>query len=76
MANKYHDFFKNTPEGELFMSKLYEKISAYHMESERHPDTARDNAQKACGIREVMLMINAMSTDSKKGRTTIEDVVA
>lgn len=73
MANKYHDFFKDSPEGKYFMQHLEAKIAEIHRDSEANPDSARDNAQKACGIREVVLMINVMSTDSKKGRTPSAD---
>lgn len=74
MANKYHDFFKDLPEGKHFVDQMQAKIDEYHRDSEKHPDNARDNSQKACGIRDVMLMINTMSTEIKKGRT--DDVAA
>jgi len=53
LGKSYKAFFEDTEAGKLFMQNLTVMISSKHEQSEKNPESARDNSQQAYGIREV-----------------------
>lgn len=65
IRTKYKDFFEGSEAGVYFVKALNEMIITIHENSEKHPESARDNAQRAAGVREVLNHIRIYSADIK-----------
>lgn len=65
IRTKYKDFFQGSEAGLYFVTALDEMITALHEKSEKAPESARDNAQRAAGVREVINHIRTFSADIK-----------
>jgi len=66
IQNEYTKFFKKSAVGKQFVATLESFIAEHHSRGENAPETARDHAQRAAGIREIVAHINSVSTPRKK----------
>jgi len=62
----YTNFFKQSDAGAYFIDALKQMIADSHEKSEKNPESARDNAQRAAGIREVLNHISSYSAEIKR----------
>lgn len=63
---KYKDFFEGSEAGTYFVAAIKAMLQAEHEKSEKHPESARDNAQRAAGMREVLNHISSFSVEIKR----------
>lgn len=59
--NAYRVFFGKNEAGKQFIKKLEDLIAANHTDAETHPENARDHAQRAKGIRQVIEHIQSLT---------------
>lgn len=64
LLGPYKEFF-GSPAGLYFLEQADDMIQSFHRDSEDHPDNARDNAQKAKGMRELLNHIDSVVVDRK-----------
>lgn len=68
-AGAFRGFFLKNTHGKDLLAELYELIDSYHRESEKKPETARDNAQKSAGVRDIINKIET-TVAVRKGEVT------
>lgn len=62
----YKTFFKESDAGAHYLNALNKLIDDKHYDSEKNPESARDNAQRAAGIREAIDLISSYSAEIKR----------
>jgi hypothetical protein len=62
----YANFFVKSNAGQYFTTELTRIIQTHYEQAEKAPETARDNLQSVCGIREVEKHIKSIITEVKK----------
>lgn len=65
LKSAYRNFFIKSEEGKEFMESLKKLIESEHEKAEKNPELARDHAQRAKGIREVLDHITIVCTERK-----------
>lgn len=76
MSQAYRDFFKDSPAGQEFVTKLHVLIDTQHKKGEDSPEMSRDYTQRAKGIREVIALINVATAKSGKKRERLLEEAA
>ena len=71
-SKAYELFFKESASGQDFVAELIRLIAENHQKAEDQPNSARDFAQRAKGVREVLSHIQSVMTPVKKGRADRE----
>lgn len=64
----YQQFFEKTDAGQEFMKYLSDEIDRNHREGEKDGEIARDKAQKAAGLREVIAHISSLTAERRRPR--------
>lgn len=69
-AERYHNFFHETPEGKDFIDALNTMIESEHEKAEsiEDPSTSHAHTQRAKGIRTVLTKISSLTTEAKKAK--------
>lgn len=64
-THDYQNFFLKSEAGQEFLTFIAERISHFHREAENEADSARDNVQRAKGLREVEDHVKAVCLERK-----------
>jgi hypothetical protein len=65
LQGAYRNFFIKSEEGRAFVEFIESLINSEHEKAENKPELARDHAQRAKGMREVLNHINVTCIEKK-----------
>lgn len=63
LRRAYQSFFLKNEAGKQFMTSIEKMIESQHAQAENTPELARDYAQRAKGVREVMSHIKSLTAE-------------